>query len=161
LTIKEYNQCVDDFADAVYRFVLKQIKDKDNAKDIVQDTFEKMWIKIDTIEYSKSKSYLFTAAYHTLIDFIRRQKKQTNFSEIDFNQHSHNKQYSDLKQVLDAGLELLPEIQKAVILLRDYEGYDYKEIGEITNLTESQVKVYIFRARNFLKNYIGKMEVVL
>lgn len=161
MTIKEYNQCVDDFADAVYRFVLKQIKDKDNAKDIVQDTFEKMWIKIDTIEYSKSKSYLFTAAYHTLIDFIRRQKKQTNFSEIDFNQHSHNKQYSDLKQVLDAGLELLPEIQKAVILLRDYEGYDYKEIGEITNLTESQVKVYIFRARNFLKNYIGKMEVVL
>lgn len=161
MTIKEYNQCVDDFADAVYRFVLKQIKDKDNAKDIVQDTFEKMWIKIDTIEYSKSKSYLFTAAYHTLIDFIRRQKKQTNFSEIDFNQHSHNKQYSDLKQVLDAGIELLPEIQKAVILLRDYEGYDYKEIGEITNLTESQVKVYIFRARNFLKNYIGKMEVVL
>jgi len=161
LTIEEYNKCVDDFADAVYRFVLKQIKDKHNAKDIVQDTFEKMWIKMDSIEYSKSKSYLFTAAYHTLIDFIRKQKKQTNFSEIDFNQHSHNKQYSDLKQVLDAGLEQLPEIQKAVILLRDYEGYDYKEIGEITNLNESQVKVYIFRARNFLKNYIGKMEVVL
>ncbi|MCA0429716.1 MAG: RNA polymerase sigma factor [Bacteroidetes bacterium] len=161
MTIEEYNKCVDDFADAVYRFVLKQIKDKHNAKDIVQDTFEKMWIKMDSIEYSKSKSYLFTAAYHTLIDFIRKQKKQTNFSEIDFNQHSHNKQYSDLKQVLDAGLEQLPEIQKAVILLRDYEGYDYKEIGEITNLNESQVKVYIFRARNFLKNYIGKMEVVL
>lgn len=161
MTIEEYNKCVDDFADAVYRFVLKQIKDKHNAKDIVQDTFEKMWIKMDSIEYSKSKSHLFTAAYHTLIDFIRKQKKQTNFSEIDFNQHSHNKQYSDLKQVLDAGLEQLPEIQKAVILLRDYEGYDYKEIGEITNLNESQVKVYIFRARNFLKNYIGKMEVVL
>ncbi len=161
MTIKEYNQCVDDFADAVYRFVLKQIKDKDNAKDIVQETFEKMWIKVESIDYSKSKSYLFTAAYHTLIDFIRKQKKQTNFSEIDFNQYSHNKQYSDLKQVLDAGLDQLPEIQKAVILLRDYEGYDYKEIGEITNLSESQVKVYIFRARNFLKNYIGKMEVVV
>ena len=161
MTIKEYNQCVDDFADAVYRFVLKQIKDKDNAKDIVQETFEKMWIKVESIDYSKSKSYLFTAAYHTLIDFIRKQKKQTNFSEIDFNQYSHNKQYSDLKQVLDAGLDQLPEIQKAVILLRDYEGYDYEEIGEITNLSESQVKVYIFRARNFLKNYIGKMEVVV
>ena len=147
MTIKEYNQCVDDFAD--------------NAKDIVQETFEKMWIKVESIDYSKSKSYLFTAAYHTLIDFIRKQKKQTNFSEIDFNQYSHNKQYSDLKQVLDAGLDQLPEIQKAVILLRDYEGYDYKEIGEITNLSESQVKVYIFRARNFLKNYIGKMEVVV
>jgi len=45
--------------------------------------------------------------------------------------------------------------------LRDYEGYDYIEIGKITGLTESQVKVYIFRARNFLKNYIGRMEVLV
>jgi RNA polymerase sigma-70 factor (ECF subfamily) len=48
-----------------------------------------------------------------------------------------------------------------VILLRDYEGYNYKEIGELTNLNESQVKVYIYRARVFLKNFIGKMEVVI
>ena len=73
----------------------------------------------------------------------------------------HDKQYSDLKEILNEALSRLPEIQKTVILLRDYEGYDYAEIGEITNLTESQVKVYIFRARTFLKNYIGKMEVVI
>jgi len=161
LTISEYNQCVDAHADAVYRFILKHVKDKDNAKDIVQDTYEKMWIKVETIDASKSKSYLFTAAYHTLIDFTRKQKKQTNFSEVDFNAHSHTKQYSDIKEILNAGLDQLPEIQKSVILLRDYEGYDYIEIGKITGLTESQVKVYIFRARNFLKNYIGRMEVLL
>lgn len=161
LTISEYNQCVDEYADAVYRFILKHIKDKDNAKDIVQDTFEKMWIKVETIEATKSKSYLFTAAYHTLIDFTRKQKKQTNFSEVDFNSHSHTKQYSDIKEILNAGLDQLPEIQKSVILLRDYEGYDYAEIGQITGLSESQVKVYIFRARNFLKNYIGRMEVLV
>jgi RNA polymerase sigma-70 factor (ECF subfamily) len=62
---------------------------------------------------------------------------------------------------LNKGLELLPEIQKSVLLLRDYEGYDYSEIGTITGLNESQVKVYIFRARTFLKNYIGKQEVVI
>jgi RNA polymerase sigma-70 factor (ECF subfamily) len=48
-----------------------------------------------------------------------------------------------------------------VLLLRDYEGYDYAEIGQITGLNESQVKVYIFRARTFLKNYIGKIEAVI
>jgi RNA polymerase sigma-70 factor (ECF subfamily) len=48
-----------------------------------------------------------------------------------------------------------------VILLRDYEGYSYQEIGELTNLGESQVKVYIYRARVFLKKYIGKIEVVV
>ncbi len=73
----------------------------------------------------------------------------------------HNRQYSDLKEVLNEGLNKLPEIQRTVILLRDYEGYNYAEIGEIAGLTESQVKVYIFRARGFLKEYIGKMENVI
>jgi RNA polymerase sigma-70 factor (ECF subfamily) len=55
----------------------------------------------------------------------------------------------------------LPEIQKSVILLRDYEGYSYEEIGNIAGLNESQVKVYIYRARLFLKEYIGTMERVI
>lgn len=152
---------MDAHADGVYRFVLKHIKDKDVAKDIVQDSFEKMWRKLDTIDSTKSKTYLYTTAYHTLIDHTRREAKKASFTEVNYNEHSHNKQYSDLKDVLNQGLEQLPEIQKTVLLLRDYEGYDYAEIGEIAQLTESQVKVYIFRARTFLKNYIGKMEVVI
>jgi len=161
LNLSDYNNCVEKHADGVYRFVLKHIKDKDAAKDIVQDSFEKMWRKIDNIDGEKSKTYLFTTAYHTLVDYTRKQSKKANFSEVNFNQHSHTKQYSDLKQVLNSGLEQLPEIQKSVLLLRDYEGYDYGEIGTITGLSESQVKVYIFRARTFLKNYIGKMEAVI
>lgn len=161
MTLSDYNNCVDQHADGVYRFVLKHIKDKDIAKDIVQDSFEKMWRKLEGIDAAKSKTYLFTTAYHTLVDHTRKASKQAKFSEVDFNQHSHNRQYSDLKEVLNRGLEQLPEIQKTVLLLRDYEGYDYAEIGEIAKLTESQVKVYIFRARTFLKNYIGKVESVL
>jgi len=45
--------------------------------------------------------------------------------------------------------------------LRDYEGYSYLEISEITGLTESQVKVYIYRGRKFLQQFIGKMETVI
>ena len=55
----------------------------------------------------------------------------------------------------------MPEIQRSVVMLRDYEGYSYDEIGEICNLNESQVKVYIYRARLFLKEYIGSMERVI
>ena len=58
-------------------------------------------------------------------------------------------------------MEKLPEIQRSVVLLRDYEGYSYQEIGEITGLTESQVKVYIYRARLFLKAYIGQIDSVI
>ncbi len=161
MTIQQYNQAVDLYADVLYRFVLKHIKDTDIAKDIIQDTFEKVWRKVNEINQDKIKSYLFTSAYHTLIDYTRKQKKQGAMTTEAENQLQHQKQYSDLKHILDEALNKLPEIQKTVILLRDYEGYDYKEIGEITNLNESQVKVYIFRARTFLKNYIGKLEIVI
>ena len=52
-------------------------------------------------------------------------------------------------------------MQKSVVLLRDYEGYNYAEIAEITGLSESQVKVYIFRARKALKEYIKRLELVI
>ena len=140
---------------------MKHIRDKDATRDIVQDSFEKMWRKLDTIDGSKSKTYLFTTAYHTLIDYTRRESKKTTLSENEHDKAVPGAHYSDLKEILNRGLEQLPEIQKSVLLLRDYEGYDYAEIGKITDLSESQVKVYIFRARTFLKNYIGKMETVI
>lgn len=161
MTVAEYNQCVDSYSDALYRFVLKHIKDEDMAKDIVQDTYEKVWRKVNDIESTNAKSYMFTAAHHTLVDYTRKAKKQGDFTETVENSLKHEKHYSDIKEVLNMALDKLPDIQKSVVLLRDYEGYDYAEIGKITNLTESQVKVYIFRARAALKNYIGKLEVVI
>lgn len=161
MTTAEYNQCVDDHSDNVFRFILKNIKDQDEAKDIVQDTYEKLWLKVADVSYSKAKSYLFTTAYHTMIDRIRKKKRSAPLKDNYEDDLYHNKQYSDLKKVINEAVNKLPEIQKAVVLLRDYEGYSYEEIGEITNLTESQVKVYIYRARIFLKQYIGKLENVI
>ncbi len=161
MTVAEFNTCVDEHSDALYRFILKHIKDVDVAKDIVQDTYEKLWRRINDTESTNAKSYMFTTAHHTLIDYTRKAKKQGDYNEVVENTLKHEKHYSDVKEILNRALDQLPEIQKSVVLLRDYEGYDYAEIGKITNLSESQVKVYIFRARAFLKNYIGKMEVVI
>jgi len=161
VTVAEYNQCVDSYSDSLYRFILKHIKDEDIAKDIVQDTYEKVWRKVNDIESTNAKSYMFTAAHHTLVDYTRKAKKQGDFTETVENSLKHEKHYSDIKEVLNMALDKLPDIQKSVVLLRDYEGYDYTEIGKITNLSESQVKVYIFRARATLKNYIGKLEAVI
>lgn len=141
--------------------MLKNIKDEDKAKDIIQDTFEKFWHKKDDVQEGKEKAYLFTTAYHTLIDVTRKEKRQANFSEVKEESYSVNNHYSDLQEVLEEAINHLPEDQKAVIMLRDYEGYAYDEIADITKLSESQVKVYIFRARKFLKNYLGSIEQVL
>ncbi len=161
MTVVEFNETVDLYADNLYRFILKNIKDLDKARDIVQDTYEKMWLKVSEVESTNAKSYMFTTAYRTMIDHIRRDKKQGDLSEANMYSLHHSTQYSDLKEILNEALTKLPEIQRSVILLRDYEGYNYAEIGEITGLNESQVKVYIFRARGFLKNYIGAMENVM
>ena len=161
MTTAEFNQCVDACADGVYRFVLKNLRDEDKARDVVQDSFEKLWIKAEEIPREKAKSYLFTTAYHGMIDQIRRDKFSAGLDEAALNSRQIDHSYSDLRDVLNRGLEKLPEIQRSVLLLRDYEGYAYREIGEICGLNESQVKVYIYRARMFLKQYIGSMDVVI
>lgn len=161
MTVSEYNKCVDIFSDGVYRFILHNIKDKDDAKDVVQDTFEKLWMTYQNVNFEKAKSYIFTTAYRTMIDKLRRGKKSTKIEEADLNTLKDERHYSDIKQILNEAVSKLPEIQKSVIMLRDYEGYSYEEIGAITGLNESQVKVYIYRARTFLKEYIGNVENVI
>jgi RNA polymerase sigma-70 factor (ECF subfamily) len=161
MTVAEYNLCVEKFADNIFRYVLRNIRNSEKAKDIVQDTFEKLWIKVDTVSYDKARSYLFTTAYHTMIDILRKDKNTANMDEVRANNYSHSEQYSDIQEILHQAIEKLPPVQKAVILLRDYEGYSYEEIGGITGLSESQVKVYIYRGRMFLKNYLVSMEIIL
>lgn len=161
MTVDDYNQCVDAHADGLYRFMLKHMRDSERARDLVQEAFAKMWLKVDEVNAEKAKSYLFSTAYNTMIDQIRRDKKKGNYNEVEVQKLSHTNQYSDLNEILHEALETLPERQKSVVLLRDYEGYSYQEIGEITSMSESQVKVYIFRARKALKQYIGSIEAVI
>jgi len=160
MTVNEYNNCVDKLSDAIFRFLLKNTRDKDLANDLVQDSFMKLWLKRKEVDNKKSKSYLFTTAYHTMIDHFRKHERKDSFDpqvhDVGFNDTG----FSDLKHVLDEAIQRLTPIQRAVVMLRDYEGYSYKEIGEITELKEAQVKVYIYRARLFLKNYLVSPEIV-
>jgi RNA polymerase sigma factor (sigma-70 family) len=161
MTVGEYNKAVDAFADNLFRFVLKNLKDESTAEDIVQDTFEKLWVKLEEVSAEKVKSYLFTSAYHTMIDYIRKEKRNVVTDPALISTGQDRTSYSDLAEVLDRAVQNLPEDQKAVVMLRDYEGYSYREIAGITGLSESQVKVYIYRARVYLKEYIGSMEKVI
>lgn len=160
MTVNEYNQTVDEYSDRLYRFVLKSIKDTHKAEDIVQDSYEKLWKNVDNVNAEKVKSYLFTTAYHTMIDRIRKEKNAVYAEDINLREEGHENNYSDLSEILKEAVDRLPQVQRMVVLLRDYEGYNYQEIGELTNLSTSQVKVYIYRARVFLKKYIGSIEAV-
>lgn len=161
MTEIEYNQCVTLYADNVYRFIYKNLGHAEDAKDVVQSSFEKLWVNRVHVDNNKSKSFLFTVAYNQMIDHIRKNKRiklKEDFSEetkITYQSHKN------IKEILDEALNKLSETQRSLVLLKDYEGYTYEEIGKITGLSESQVKVYLHRARLQLKNYLVKAENVL
>lgn len=161
MSTAEFNKCVELFADRIFRFILKNLREEDDAKDVVQNTFEILWKNHEKIEFEKAKSYLFTVSYHNMIDGIRKTKRITRMEERHNLISDDERHYLGTKDILDEALSRLPDIQKTVVMLRDYEGYDYEEIGKITGLNESQVKVYIFRARQALKNYLISVEKVV
>jgi RNA polymerase sigma-70 factor (ECF subfamily) len=166
MTEKEYNQCVTEYADNVYRFALKNLRNTEDARDVVQSAFEKMWVYKADVGDGKGKSYLFTIAYHLILDHVRRVKKKTSIeSEMkkDYPEEpqSYDRPMNNTRKVLEAALAQLDETQRSLVLLKDYEGYSYVEIGQITGLNESQVKVYLHRARVQLRNYLVSPQNVI
>ena len=79
---------------------------------------------------------------------------------LEIDRGKEDKHEFELKEIIDKALNELPEQHKTILLLRDYEGYNYKEIGEIMKLNESQVKVYLFRARKKVKEQIKDLTIL-
>ena len=161
MTEKEYNDCVRLYADNVYRFIVKNLRHEEDARDVVQTAFEKLWINREAVDNTKSKSYLFTVAYNQMIDHLRKVRRIYLKDEFNENSKVVNRQINNTKAILEDALSKLSETQRSLVVLKDYEGYSYDEIGKITGLSESQVKVYLHRARIQLKNYLVTVEHVI
>jgi len=161
MTEKEYNDCVNQYADNVYRFIVKNLRHEEDARDVVQTAFEKLWRNREDVDGTKSKSYLFTVVYNSMIDHLRKVKRVYLKEEFKDDARVYNRQIDNAKAVLQDALKKLSETQRSLVMLKDYEGYSYEEIGKIMNLSESQVKVYLHRARLQLKEYIVKVENVI
>lgn len=161
MTEKEYNQCVNEHADGVFRFIFKNLRNREDARDVVQTAFEKMWTNRSSVDPERCKSFLFTVAYHQMIDHIRKGKMTIVKEELMEEKITYIKNNNETKKILDEALSRLNETQRSLVLLKDYEGYSYEEIGTITGLNTSQVKVYLHRARLQLKSYLVSPEKVL
>jgi RNA polymerase sigma-70 factor (ECF subfamily) len=161
MTEKEYNDCVSQYSDNVYRFIVKNLRHEEDARDVVQTAFEKLWVNRAEVDGAKSKSYLFTVAYNQMIDHLRKIKRIHLRDEFAAELQVACRPVNNAKKVLEEALARLSETQRSLVLLKDYEGYSYEEIGQITGLNASQVKVYLHRARIQLKEYIVKVENVI
>ena len=148
MTKNEYDIAVKEHANALYGFGIKFLRDSENAQDIVQDVFEKLWINRKNVTVEKAKSWLFTTANHLMLNQVKRNKvKQQHLESLGWSHTNSSDKHFETQQLIELLVKDLPPLQKSILLLRDLEGYSYQEIGSMLSLTEAQVKVYLFRAR--------------
>ena len=144
--------------DKLFRLALRITFDRAEAEDVVQDTMIRVWNKREEwTQFGSIEAYCLTVAKNLAID--RSQKKEAQNVELTpemeeeseisgpYDQLVNNERMSIIHHLINE----LPEKQRLIMQLRDIEGESYKEIAKILNLTEEQVKVNLFRARQKVK----------
>src|SRR3979490_2329970 len=113
MTEREYNECVEAYADNVYRFIVKNLRHEEDARDVGQTAFEKMWRNRSEVDPEKCKSYLFTVAYHQMIDHLRKVKRVNLREEFSEEARVADPGNHHLKKVLETALARLNETQRS------------------------------------------------
>ena len=149
----------------LFRFALRMLGDEDDAKDIVQEVFIRVWNGRDQMDQIQNmEAWCMRITKNLSLDKLRAvQRKGTQSLESSFNvQHTDGTpdvktEMSESMQHVSQFIAALPEKQRQVIHLRDVEGYTYHEICDILEIDMNQVKVNLFRARNAVREKLLKM----
>src|SRR3954451_6207027 len=104
---KEYNECVTQYADNVYRFIVKNLRHEEDARDVVQTAFEKLWRNRAEVDGTKCKSYLFTVAYNQMIDHLRKVKRIQLKDDFREEARVTNKEANNIRDILERALAKL------------------------------------------------------
>lgn len=151
--------------DRLFRLSLRITLNREEAEDVVQDVMLRLWQKRDELnEVVNLETYAMTMARNHALD---RKALSANRS-VSLDEELHDRPNagdtpdvhlirSEASDRLSAAIDALPEKQRSVLQLRDMEGKSYAEIAAILSLTESDVKVTLFRARNKLKEQLQSL----
>lgn len=145
--------------DKLFRLALRITLDRAEAEDVVQDTMIRVWNKREIwSQFDSIEAYCFTVARNLAID--RSQKRDAQTLELTPGLEPTEEQTSrpdeqlfhqERMGIIHRLMNELPEKQRMIMQLRDIEGESYKEIAKLLQLTEEQVKVNLFRARQKVK----------
>ena len=148
----------------LYRLALRITQNAEDSEDIVQEVMIKVWKRHDTLgDIDSLEAYCLKICRNQSLDYLRRKEMQNvPFDDGDtalepadiFQRIQHRDNISIVRTLIDS----LPEKQRTTIQLREFEGKSYKEISQILNISEEQVKISIFRARQTLKSKFDKLE---
>lgn len=144
----------------LFRLALRITLNREEAEDVVQDTLIKVWNARDRWQEPDSiEAYSLTIARNLSLDRIKKMENQNdsleeqNTERLDENTSTPSERMiqKDKLDIVRNIIDELPEKQRSCLQLRDIEGKSYKEIADILSITEDQVKVNIFRARQTVK----------
>lgn len=151
--------------DKLFRLALRITFDRAEAEDVVQETLIRVWNKREEwTQFGSMEAYCLTVARNLAIDRSERKDAQTVELTPDMEQPSDaSSPYEKLvtkerMTLIHRLMNGLPEKQRLIMQLRDIEGKSYKEIASVLNLTEEQVKVNLFRARQKIKQQFINIE---
>lgn len=158
MTAKEYNRCVACCVDDVMRFAVRCGFRREDCEDAVQEALVSLWNHRESIAVDKGKSYLIGAAYRRLVSHFRHETVVQEYASRAMQPAFQMPDESfDLKDAIERSLDALPDVQRAILQLRDVEGYSYAEIGDTLALSDKQVQVYLFRARVAMRKQLKTM----
>ena len=150
---------------AIFRTALRIVLSRDEAEDIVQDTMLKLWERREQIaEVQNLEAFAVTMARNLARDRVALHSSQNvSFDEALHDRADEWQQNADEQMIqneevrrIEKLINALPEVQRTILHLRDVEGHTYKEIAQIMDMSETNVKVTLFRARGVLREALEK-----
>ncbi|BAO76702.1 RNA polymerase sigma factor [Winogradskyella sp. PG-2] len=157
---KAYGQLVDRYKDLVYTLAIRMLKHKEEAEEVAQDTFIKVFKSLNKFKGdSKFSTWIYRVAYNTCLDNIKKNKKHLNnvaideytFNKLDTIDNALDNIIKEEKSILIKNcIDKLPEDSSALLTLFYYEELSLDEISKIINVEANTVKVKLFRARKKL-----------
>jgi RNA polymerase sigma-70 factor (ECF subfamily) len=159
---KTFEALYQTYAKDLRRFIFFKTQDLDQAEDILQDTFIKLWDNCKKVDYNKAKSYLFTVASNSFLNAIKHEKVVRKHRESVSNQHSNETPEfimleKEFMEKLERTINSLPEKQKEVFLLNRIEKKKYKDIAKQLDISVKAVEKRMHSALLVIREHIGNV----
>ena len=156
---KQYQQAITQYRQRVFSFANYSLRAREDAEDITQDVFIKLWQNWQRIDHSKLNAWLMRVAHNAVVDHVREHKKANeqvdDYAELE-DQASEEYSGGDLddrafKQQLMEAIKSLDDPFRSILVMRDIQGMSYTDIQQSLDISASQVKVYLHRGRRKLR----------
>jgi len=140
--------------DQLYGTALRMMKRPEEAEDVVQECFVRLFEKARTIEGGNLAGWLHRVTVNLCLDRIKAKANRTEELPTDFHGQEHRRDESSRLDLARA-VSRLPERARLVFLLHDLEGYKHREVGRMLGISEGTSKSQLFRAREMLRGWLS------